>query len=120
MEAFFVLLDVAGGAADAYVPVARAGDDHLADREEVVHRVEGVDRAGSAGTVEWLVARVPGGVCLSSLPLLESFCVGGIIGALVRQEGMRSDCRVAGGIGACLVVGKGWIDDEVSSLDRAG
>ena len=39
LEALFVVLDFAFVAADADVPVAGAGDDHLADQEEVVGQV---------------------------------------------------------------------------------
>src|SRR5512135_2694960 len=40
-----VLLHLADLAADPDVPVARPGDDHLPDEEEVVHRIEVVDRS---------------------------------------------------------------------------
>jgi hypothetical protein len=38
-QGLFVLLDLAFGPAGADVPIAGAGDDHLADQEEVVARI---------------------------------------------------------------------------------
>ena len=45
LNAFFILLDIADLAANADVPVRRAGHDHLADEKEVVQGVEGMDRS---------------------------------------------------------------------------
>ncbi len=49
-EGFFVLLDLAFVAAEADVPVTGAGDDHLADQEELVDRVEVLEALAAGDT----------------------------------------------------------------------
>jgi hypothetical protein len=68
VEGLFVLLDFAFGAAHADVPMTGAGDDHLADQEEVAGEVEGVNGAGRADRVRLLCVRLS----LNRPPLFRS------------------------------------------------
>jgi hypothetical protein len=96
-EGFFVLLDFAFVAADADVLVTRAGDDHLADEEEVVERVEGVHGAGPAdrhhGRAHLALEHVVVGPGDEAGPVDQGFHLGGHVG----EVGGRGEDDAVGG-----------------------
>ena len=47
LDAFLILLHLPDFPADAEIPIRGARDYHLPDKEEVVHGIEGMDRAAS-------------------------------------------------------------------------